>query len=186
MSKVIAYGNEANVNVMKGIDAVANIVKVTVGPRGRNVLIREQESQPVITNDGVTIAKAVQLKDTMEDAGAQLIIQAANKTNNAAGDGTTTTTILAQTMIHKYYEYKDNNKDVNPVSVQKDMIAAANKVSDYLNQLEQDGMLVQVRDNKKTLISIENYDKYQVQKETSDMSEDMQKVRSRTGKGHKQ
>ena len=60
------------------------------------------------------------------------------------------------------------------------------KVSDYLNQLEQDGMLVQIRDNKKTLISIENYDKYQVQKETSDMSEDMQKVRSRTGKGHKQ
>lgn len=60
------------------------------------------------------------------------------------------------------------------------------KVSDYLNQLEQDGMLVQVRDNKKTLISIENYDKYQVQKETSDMSEDMQKVRSRTGHGHKQ
>lgn len=60
------------------------------------------------------------------------------------------------------------------------------KVSDYLNQLEQDGMLVQVRDNKKTLISIENYNKYQVQKETSDMSEDMQKVRSRTGKGHKQ
>jgi DNA replication protein DnaD len=60
------------------------------------------------------------------------------------------------------------------------------KVSDYLNQLEQDGMLVQVRDNKKTLISIENYDKYQIQKETLDMSEDMQKVRSRTGKGHKQ
>lgn len=60
------------------------------------------------------------------------------------------------------------------------------KVSDYLNQLEQDGMLVQVRDNKKTLISIENYDKYQSQKETLDMSEDMQKVRSRTGKGHKQ
>ena len=60
------------------------------------------------------------------------------------------------------------------------------KVSDYLNQLEQDGMLVQVRDNKRTLISIENYDKYQVQKETSDMSEDMQKVRSRTGHGHKQ
>lgn len=60
------------------------------------------------------------------------------------------------------------------------------KVSDYLNQLEQDGMLIQVRDNKKTLISIENYDKYQIQKETLDMSEDMQKVRSRTGKGHKQ
>jgi DNA replication protein DnaD len=60
------------------------------------------------------------------------------------------------------------------------------KVSDYLNQLEQDGMLVQVRDNKKTLISIENYDKYQIQKEVLDMSEDMQKVRSRTGKGHKQ
>lgn len=60
------------------------------------------------------------------------------------------------------------------------------KVSDYLNQLEQDGMLVQVRDNKKTLISIENYDKYQIQKETLDMSEDMQKVRSRTGEGHKQ
>ena len=80
MSKVIKYDQDAKDAIIKGIDAVANIVKTTVGPKGRNVLIRNQVSQPIITNDGVTIAKAVELKDNIEDAGAQLIIQAANKT----------------------------------------------------------------------------------------------------------
>lgn len=87
MSKIIKYGEEASSAIIKGIDTVANIVKTTVGPRGRNVLVRNQISAPIITNDGVTIAKSIQLKDTMEDAGAQLIIQSANKTNEIAGDG---------------------------------------------------------------------------------------------------
>lgn len=136
MSKIIKYDNEAKESVINGIDAVANIVKTTVGPRGRNVLIRNQISQPIITNDGVTIAKAVELKDNAEDAGAQLIIQAANKTNDIAGDGTTTTTILAQEMIHKYYEAKDSsNAPINVVQVQKEMIKASENISDYLKSI---------------------------------------------------
>lgn len=133
MNKVIKYDEDAKNSVIKGIDAVANIVKTTVGPKGRNVLIRNQLSQPIITNDGVTIAKAVTLKDNAEDAGAQLIIQAANKTNDIAGDGTTTTTILAQTMIHKYYELS-KDLDLNVVYVQKDMIKASEEISNYLKQ----------------------------------------------------
>lgn len=136
MSKIIKYDNEAKESVINGIDAVANIVKTTVGPRGRNVLIRNQISQPIITNDGVTIAKAVELKDNAEDAGAQLIIQAANKTNDIAGDGTTTTTILAQEMIHKYYEAKDSsNAPINVVQVQKEMVKASENISDYLKSI---------------------------------------------------
>lgn len=134
MSKVVEYGDVASSAVVKGIDAVANIVKTTIGPRGRNVLVRNQISPPIITNDGVTIAKSIQLKDNIEDAGAQLIIQAANKTNDVAGDGTTTTTVLAQEMIHSYYKaVVDNEADsFNPVTVQKDMIKASKEISDFL------------------------------------------------------
>lgn len=132
MSKIIQYGEEAKKSVINGIDAVANIVKTTVGPNGRNVLIKEDGRPPLITNDGVTIAKAVQLKDKSEDAGAQLIISSANKTNEVAGDGTTTTTILAQEMIHKYTELVTDEGKTNPVQVQKEMISCANLISDYL------------------------------------------------------
>lgn len=136
MSKVIKYDQDAKDAIIKGIDAVANIVKTTVGPKGRNVLIRNQVSQPIITNDGVTIAKAVELKDNIEDAGAQLIIQAANKTNEIAGDGTTTTTILAQEMIHRYYAaIESNNSNINVVQTQKEMIKASNDISDYLKSI---------------------------------------------------
>ena len=132
MGKIIQYGDEAKNSVITGIDAVANIVKTTVGPNGRNVLIKEDGKAPLITNDGVTIAKSVQLNDKAEDAGAQLIISSANKTNIVAGDGTTTTTILAQEMIHKYMELTEGDSKVNPVQVQKEMISCANQISDYL------------------------------------------------------
>ena len=136
MSKIIKFGDEANSSIIKGIDTVANIVKTTIGPKGRNVLIRNQVSQPIITNDGVTIAKAVELKDNIEDAGAQLIIQAANKTNEIAGDGTTTTTILAQEMIHRYYAaIESSNSNINVVQTQKEMIKASNDISDYLKSI---------------------------------------------------
>lgn len=130
MSKIIKYGKDANELIIKGIDTVVDIVKTTVGPKGRNVLIRNQISQPIITNDGVTIAKSIQLKDNAEDAGAQLVIQAANKTNDVAGDGTTSTSILAQAMIHEYY--KNVSDDVNVVQVQKEMIKTSQEISDYL------------------------------------------------------
>lgn len=137
MSKVIEYGQNATSNIVEGIDAVANIVKTTLGPKGRNVLIRNQVSKPIITNDGVTIAKSIQLKDNAQDAGAQLIISAANKTNEVAGDGTTTTTVLAQNMIHSFLdnieEYHKSN--VNVVQVQKDMICAGNEISEYIKSI---------------------------------------------------
>lgn len=128
---------DAKESILKGIDTVADIVKVTVGPKGRNVLIMEQMSPPIITNDGVTIAKSIQLKDNMEDAAAQLMIQAANKTNTVAGDGTTTTTILAQSMIHNALEEietlnRNNKETVNVVQIQKEMIKASEEISDYL------------------------------------------------------
>lgn len=133
MSKIIKYDNEAKKSIIKGIDTVADIVKTTVGPEGRNVLIRNELSTPIITNDGVTIAKSIELKDNAEDAGAALIISAANKTNEIAGDGTTTTTILAQEMIKQYYDTLDNK--VNPVMVQKEMIKASEEISDYLKSI---------------------------------------------------
>ena len=134
MSKEIKHGKEARTFVMNGIDKVADIVKTTVGPVGRNVLVRNQISQPIITNDGVTIATSIELKDTTEDAGAQLIISAANKTNLVAGDGTTSTTILAQKMLHNYFEKAQEVKH-NPVAVQKQMVKAANDISEYLKSI---------------------------------------------------
>lgn len=137
MNRIIKYGEDARSSVLKGVDSVANIVKTTLGPKGRNVLIRNNLDAPIITNDGVTIAKAIQLKDNAEDAGAQLIIQAANKTNKVAGDGTTTTTVLAQNMIHEYLNYVNINSDVkeNVVQVQKEMINTSNQISDYLCEI---------------------------------------------------
>lgn len=137
MNRIIKYGEDARSSVLKGVDSVANIVKTTLGPKGRNVLIRNNLDAPIITNDGVTIAKAIQLKDNAEDAGAQLIIQAANKTNKVAGDGTTTTTVLAQNMIHEYLNYVNINSDVkeNVVQVQKEMINTSNQISDYLREI---------------------------------------------------
>lgn len=133
MSKEIKVGTEARDYIIKGIDKVADIVKTTVGPKGRNVLIRNNISAPTITNDGVTIAKSIELKDNTEDAGAQLIIQAANKTNVVAGDGTTTTTILAQEMIHNFFN--NTRTDINVVQTQNEMIKASNDISDYLKSI---------------------------------------------------
>lgn len=132
MNKVIKYGEEAQESVLKGINAVADIVKTTVGPSGRNVMLRNNLDAPIITNDGVTIAKSIQLKDNIEDAGAQLIISAAKKTNDVAGDGTTTTTILAQEMINKFNELSEKEENINVVQIQKDMIKASKEISDYI------------------------------------------------------
>lgn len=141
MSKDIRTGNEARKLIISGIDKVADIVKITIGPKGRNVLIRNQISPPIITNDGVTIAKSIELKDNTEDAGAQLVIQAANKTNDVAGDGTTTTTILAQEMIHEFFSNADSS--VNVVQTQKEMLNASKKVSDFLLSIA-----VPIKDNE--------------------------------------
>jgi len=131
MSKDIKFGDDAQKSIIKGINSVSNIVKTTIGPKGRNVLIRENGSIPVITNDGVTIAKSIKLKDNTEDAGAALIISAANKTNMVAGDGTTTTTVLASEMINKGFETL-SNLNLNPVQIQKELNNIAEDISNKL------------------------------------------------------
>lgn len=131
MSKDIKFGDDAQKLIIKGINSVSNIVKTTIGPKGRNVLIRENGSIPVITNDGVTIAKSIKLKDNTEDAGAALIISAANKTNMVAGDGTTTTTVLASEMINKGFETL-SNLNLNPVQIQKELNNIAEDISNKL------------------------------------------------------
>ena len=101
MSKEIAYGAEARAKLLAGIDKLADTVKITLGPKGRNVVLDKKYGAPLITNDGVTIAKEIELEDPMENMGAQLVKEVATKTNDAAGDGTTTATLLAQAFIHE-------------------------------------------------------------------------------------
>ena len=101
MSKNIVYGNDARAALLRGVDQLADTVKITLGPKGRNVVLEKKFGTPLITNDGVTIAKEIELEDAAENMGAQLVREVATKTNDAAGDGTTTATILAQAMIRE-------------------------------------------------------------------------------------
>ncbi|MDN5317110.1 MAG: chaperonin GroEL, partial [Thermoanaerobacterium sp.] len=99
MAKKILYGEDARKALERGVNAVANTVKVTLGPRGRNVVLDKKYGSPTITNDGVTIAREIELEDPFENQGAQLLKEVATKTNDVAGDGTTTATVLAQAMV---------------------------------------------------------------------------------------
>jgi chaperonin GroEL len=101
MAKQIAYGAEAREALQKGINKLADTVKITLGPKGRNVVLDKKFGSPLITNDGVTIAKEIELDDAYENMGAQLIKEVATKTNDAAGDGTTTATLLAQAIVRE-------------------------------------------------------------------------------------
>ena len=99
MAKQIIYGEEARKALLGGINKLADTVKITLGPKGRNVVLDKKFGAPLITNDGVTIAKEVELEDPFENMGAQLVKEVATKTNDVAGDGTTTATLLAQALI---------------------------------------------------------------------------------------
>ena len=99
MAKKILYGEDARRKLQSGVDQLADTVKITLGPKGRNVLIDKAFVPPMVTNDGVTIAKEIQLEDDAENLGAQLVKEVATKTNDTAGDGTTTATLLAQIII---------------------------------------------------------------------------------------
>jgi len=99
MAKQIIFNEEARRSLKRGVDQLANAVKVTLGPKGRNVVLEKSFGSPTITKDGVTVAKEVELEDKFENIGAEIIKEAASKTNDVAGDGTTTATILAQAMI---------------------------------------------------------------------------------------
>ena len=117
MAKQIVYGEDARKALQSGIDQLANTVKVTLGPKGRNVVLGKKFGAPLITNDGVTIAKDVELEDAFENMGAQLVREVATKTNDVAGDGTTTATVLAQAIIHE--GLKNVTAGANPMVMRK-------------------------------------------------------------------
>ena len=122
MSKLIMRGDEARKALQAGVDQLADTVKITLGPKGRNVVLDKKYGAPLITNDGVSIAKEVELPDPFENMGAQLVKEVSTKTNDVAGDGTTTATLLAQAMIHE--GLKNLAAGANPIVVKKGMVKA--------------------------------------------------------------
>jgi len=117
MSKRITYGDVSRQGILRGIDSLANAVKVTLGPKGRNVILDKKFGSPTITKDGVTVAKEIELRDALENMGAQMVKEVASKTSDMAGDGTTTATVLAQAI------YREGAKNVtagaNPMAVKR-------------------------------------------------------------------
>ena len=125
MAKEIKYGTEARVALGAGVDKLANTVRVTLGPKGRNVVLDKSYGAPLITNDGVTIAKEIELEDAFENMGAQLVKEVATKTNDVAGDGTTTATVLAQAMVQE--GMKNLEAGANPIILRRGMKKATDK-----------------------------------------------------------
>ncbi|MCH5193786.1 MAG: chaperonin GroEL [Oscillospiraceae bacterium] len=132
MAKDIIYGEEARKSLQAGIDKLANTVKITLGPKGRNVVLDKKFGAPLITNDGVTIAKEIELEDAFENMGAQLVKEVATKTNDAAGDGTTTATLLAQALIRE--GMKNIAAGANPMVVKKGMAKAVDTAVDAIKK----------------------------------------------------
>lgn len=128
MAKQIKQGAEARKALCAGIDQLANTVKVTLGPKGRNVVLAKKFGSPLITNDGVTIAKEIELKDEFENMGAQLVREVATKTNDAAGDGTTTATVLAQALVNE--GMKNVTAGANPMDIKRGMQKAVTAAVD--------------------------------------------------------
>ncbi|MBQ3934449.1 MAG: chaperonin GroEL, partial [Clostridia bacterium] len=125
MAKEIRTGNEAREAMLRGVDTLANTVKITLGPKGRNVVLEKKYGSPLITNDGVTIAKEIELDDPFENMGAALVREVASKTNDAAGDGTTTATLLAQAFIRE--GMKNVAAGANPMIIKKGIAKAVDE-----------------------------------------------------------
>src|SRR3954466_4317722 len=132
MAKIIKFNEDARRSLERGVDKLADAVKVTLGPRGRNVVIDKKFGVPTITNDGVTIAREVDLDDPYENLGAQLAKSVATKTNDVAGDGTTTATVLAQALVHE--GMKNVAAGANPLALGRGMRAAVDAVSAALDE----------------------------------------------------
>src|SRR6185312_310123 len=117
MAKQLAFNEEARAALLRGVNVIAHAVKVTLGPKGRNVVIGKKYGSPVITKDGVTVAKEIDLEDKYENMGAQMVREVAVKTNDTAGDGTTTATVLAQAIFRQ--GVKNVTAGANPMSLQR-------------------------------------------------------------------
>ena len=133
MAKEIKYGSEARAALERGVNQLADTVKVTLGPKGRNVVLDKSFGAPLITNDGVTIAKEIELEDGFENMGAQLIREVAAKTNDVAGDGTTTATVLAQAMVHE--GMKNLEAGATPIVLRKGMKKATDKAVEAIREM---------------------------------------------------
>ncbi len=133
MAKDILYGAEAREALIAGVDKLANTVKITLGPKGRNVILDKKFGSPLITNDGVTIAKEIELESAAENMGAQLLKEVATKTNDAAGDGTTTATLLAQAFIHE--GMKNVTAGANPIVIRKGIQKAVDAAVNGLKEI---------------------------------------------------
>ncbi len=135
MAKEIKFGTEARSALEEGVDKLADTVRVTLGPKGRNVVLDKSYGSPLITNDGVTIAKEIELEDPFENMGAQLIEEVASKTNDVAGDGTTTATVLAQAMVKE--GLKNIAAGANPIELRKGMKAATDTAVESIKKMSQ-------------------------------------------------
>src|SRR3954464_12993230 len=134
--KELKYAEDARKALELGVDAVANAVKVTLGPRGRYVVLDKKWGAPTITNDGVTVAREIELDDAFENLGAQLTKEVATKTNDVAGDGTTTATVLAQSMVHEGLRYVAAG--INPMGLQRGMAKATQALHEALSKAARD------------------------------------------------
>lgn len=133
MARDIKFSEDARRSMLRGVDALANAVKVTLGPKGRNVVLEKKFGSPLITNDGVTIAKEIELEDPFENMGAQLVKEVATKTNDVAGDGTTTATVLAQAMIRE--GLKNVTAGANPMVIRKGIEKAVKAAVEELQKI---------------------------------------------------
>jgi len=146
MAKQIVFNEKAREALLRGVDALANAVKITLGPKGRNVVLDKGFGAPVITNDGVTIAKEIELKDKIENLGAEIVKEVASKTNDVAGDGTTTATLLSQALIHE--GLKNITSGTNPIGIKRGIEKAVERVIARLR-----GMAIPVSAGKKEEIA---------------------------------
>src|SRR5512134_3986927 len=132
MAKQITYGDESRQSILRGVNRLTDAVKVTLGPKGRNVVLDKKFGTPLITKDGVTVAKEIELKDPLENMGAQMVKEVASKTSDVAGDGTTTATVLAQAI------YREGMKNVtagaNPMDLKRGIEKAVDAVVDALKK----------------------------------------------------
>ena len=122
MAKEIKFAADARERMVRGVDILADTVKVTLGPKGRNVVLEKAYGSPLITNDGVTIAKEIELEDHFENMGAKLVSEVASKTNDIAGDGTTTATVLTQAIVRE--GLKNVTAGANPIGIRRGIEAA--------------------------------------------------------------
>src|SRR5881227_1210250 len=127
MAKQLEFNEEARRSLKRGVDAVANAVKATMGPKGRNVALDRKFGAPTVTHDGVTVAKEIELKDPFENMGAQMLKEAASKTNDVAGDGTTTATVLAQAIVHE--GLKNLAAGANPMALKRGLESATGVIA---------------------------------------------------------